>query len=141
MFPLRLWCQPCEQAELMLNILRPSHARPNISAHAYLFGPYDFNRMPLAPIGCEMQCHEKPGDRGTWTEHSADGWFLASSKDHYRGFKSYIKKTKAKRICDTVQFMHKWITQPALTEGDVLAKAAHDLTAALKRKANWLGQE
>ncbi len=37
--------------------------------------------------------------------------------------------------------MHKQITRPALTDGDVLAKAAHDLIAALKRRQNWLGDE
>ncbi|KAL7525184.1 hypothetical protein ACHAXR_004198, partial [Thalassiosira sp. AJA248-18] len=140
-FPLRLWCQLLPQAELTMNILRPSHARPGISAHAYLFGPFDFNRTPLAPIGSEMQCHEKPGDRGTWAEHSVDGWFLQSSQQHYRSFICYIKSTRATRVCDTVQFMHKHITQPALTQGDVVSKAAHDLIEALKGKNNWLGQE
>ena len=37
--------------------------------------------------------------------------------------------------------MHKHITQPALTEGDAIAKAAHDLTAAIKGRQNWLGDE
>ena len=59
-FPIRLWCELLPQAELTLNLLRPSHARKQISAHAYLFGPFDFDRTPLAPIGCAMQCHEKP---------------------------------------------------------------------------------
>ena len=49
-FPLRLWCELLPQAELTLNILRPSHARPKVSAHTYLFGPFDFDRTPLAPI-------------------------------------------------------------------------------------------
>ena len=83
LFPIRLWCKLLPQAELTLNILRPSHARPNVSAHAYLFKPFDFDCTPLAPIGCVMQCHEKPGNRGTWSEHSIDGWFLGSSLKHY----------------------------------------------------------
>jgi hypothetical protein len=89
-FPMRLWCQLLPQAEMTINILRPSHARPGISAHSYLFGQFDFNRTPLAPIGCKVQCHAKPGDRGTWEEHSADGWFLGCSKLHYRTFLCYI---------------------------------------------------
>jgi len=140
-FPLRLWDELLPQAELTVNILRPSHARPKVSAHTYLFGPFDFNRTPLAPIGCETQCHVKPGDRGTWEEHSVDGWFLGSSLDHYRAFRCYIKSTKARRVCDTVQFMHKHITQPALTQGNVVSKAAHDLIKALQGKQNWLGDE
>ncbi|KAL7529278.1 hypothetical protein ACHAWF_002917, partial [Thalassiosira exigua] len=115
-----------------------SHARPNISAYAYLWGQFDFDRTPLAPIGCEVQCHEKASDRGTWAEHTVDGWFLGSSQEHYRAFHCYIKATKAKRICDTVQFMHRWITQPALTAGDAISRAAHDLIKALKSKPNWL---
>ena len=74
-FPLRLWCQLLPQAELTLNILRPAHVRPNISAYAYLFEPFDFDKTPLAPIGSEVQCHVKPGDRGTWDAHTVDGWF------------------------------------------------------------------
>ena len=88
-----------------------------------------------------MQAHEKASDRGTWGEHSVDGWFLASSKEHYRAFKCFIKATKARRICDTVQFMHRHITQPAMSEGDVIAKAANDLEAAIKNRANWQGNK
>ncbi len=93
-----------------------------MSAQAYLFGPFDFDQVPLAPIGCAMQCHEKPGDRGSWAEHSVDGWFLGSSFEHYRSFWCYIRKTGARRVCDTVQFLHKHITQPALIDGDVITK-------------------
>ncbi len=140
-FPIRLWCELLPQAELTLNILRPSHARPQVSAHTYLYGQFDFDRTPLAPIGSEMQCHEKPNNRGTWAEHSVDGWFLASSLDHYRGFICYIKATRARRVCDTVQFMHKHITQPALTAGDAITKAANALKQAIKGKQDWLGDQ
>ncbi len=88
-----------------------------------------------------MQCHEKPGNRGTWLEHSIDGWFLGSSLRHYRAFRCYIRKTQARRVCDTVQFLHKHITRPALTEADAIVKAAGDLRAALKGKQNWVGDK
>ena len=54
-FPIRLWCELLPQAELTLNILRPSHARPKVSAHTYRFGPFNFDQTPLAPIGYEAQ--------------------------------------------------------------------------------------
>ena len=123
------------------NILQPSHSRPKISAHAHLFSQYDFNRNPLAPIVYEVQCYVKPKDRGTWEDHTADGWFLGSSMPHYRAFRCYIQATKARRVCDTVQFMHKHVTQPESTPGDVVCKAAQDLTKALDRRSNWLGEE
>lgn len=37
--------------------------------------------------------------------------------------------------------MHRHLTQPALTPGDVINKAAHDLIQVLKGKHNWAGQE
>ena len=63
-FPLRLWCKLVPQAELTLNILRPSHARPMVSAHTYVHGAFNFDQTPLAPIGCELQCHEKANNMG-----------------------------------------------------------------------------
>ena len=38
-FPMRLWWELLPQAELTCNILRASHARPGIPAHAYMHGP------------------------------------------------------------------------------------------------------
>ena len=37
--------------------------------------------------------------------------------------------------------MHRLITRTPLTDGDALVKAAHDLSDALGRKQNWLGEE
>ena len=140
-FPLRLWCELVPQAELTLNILRPSHARPMVSAHTYVHGAFNFDQTPIAPIGCELQCHKKPNTRETRAEHSVDGWFLSSPLKHYRAFQVYIKATQAKRISDTVTFMHKHITQPAITAGNVISKAAHDLISALKGKRNDIGEQ
>ncbi|KAL7530583.1 hypothetical protein ACHAWF_003436 [Thalassiosira exigua] len=80
-FPIRLWCKLLPQAELSLNILHPSNTRPNISAYAYLWGQFDFDRTPLTPIGCEVQCHKKASDRRTWAEHTVDGY---KSQTHLR---------------------------------------------------------
>ena len=53
-FPIHLWWELLSHAELTLNILCLSYAQPNVSAQAYLFGPFDFDHTPLAPIGCTM---------------------------------------------------------------------------------------
>ena len=72
-FPMRLWCELLPQAELTCNILRPSHARPNMSAHAYMHDNFNFDRTPLAPLGCKVQCHEETSKGGSWVEHGVDG--------------------------------------------------------------------
>ena len=59
-FPIYLWDKLLPQAELTLNLLRQANVNPKVSAHTYLFGPFDFNRFPLAPLGCAVQIHVPP---------------------------------------------------------------------------------
>ena len=53
----------------------------------------------------------------------------------------YVKQTKSKRVSDTVYFKTKYITQPTLTQADMISKALNDLTQALKGKNNQQGIE
>ncbi len=50
-FPVQLWCDLLPQEELTLDVLWPSCAGQEVSAHAYLFRPGDIGRLPLALIG------------------------------------------------------------------------------------------
>ena len=59
-FPLSNWCRLRPQAELTLNLLRPSPLNSKLSAYAQLEGTFDFNRTPLAPPGTRVIVHEKP---------------------------------------------------------------------------------
>jgi hypothetical protein len=77
-FPPSLWDRLLPQIEITLNLLRQSNATPTVSAYAaHLSGPFDYNKMPLAPMGCEVQVHEKTDKRGSWAYHSVDGWYLS----------------------------------------------------------------
>ncbi len=49
--PLQLWDKFLPKVELTLNLIRFSHCNPLISANHELYGPFDFNKMPLAPLG------------------------------------------------------------------------------------------
>ena len=66
-FPLHLWDRLLPQTEITLNILRQLNATPMVSAYAHLSGPFDYNKMPLVPMGCEVQIHEKTDKCGTWS--------------------------------------------------------------------------
>ena len=131
-FPIHQWHELVPQIVLTLNILRQSHVAPNVSAYAYHHGNFDYNRMPLAPMGCAVQFHIKPDRRKSWGEHSSDGWYLTTSPDHYRCHFIFVKATRAKRISDTVYFKHKHITQPTLSTEDLTIKAIQDLSNAIK---------
>ncbi len=52
-FPLQLWDRLTSQVEDCLNLMRASQIDPKISAYEALNGPYDWNRYPLAPLGCK----------------------------------------------------------------------------------------
>ncbi len=58
-FPQNLWDRLLPQTEITLNLIRQSNTMPTVSAYAHLSGPFDYNKMPLAPMGCEAQIHEK----------------------------------------------------------------------------------
>jgi hypothetical protein len=45
-FPIAEWDRLLFQAELTLNLLRSSRVNLRLSAHAYLFGNFDFNKTP-----------------------------------------------------------------------------------------------
>ena len=140
-FPMKLWDKLLPQVILTLNLLRQSNVAPTISAYAYVNGPFDYNAMPLAPMGCATQIYESTNRRKTWAENSIDGWYLRTSPEHYRCHVIYVKKTRSERISDTVWFKHKYITQPKVTPVDQIVKAINDLTCALKGRKNTEGLE
>ncbi len=95
-FPPNLWDWLLPQTEITINLIQQSNATPNVSAYAHLSGPFDYNKMPLAPMGCEAQVHKKTNKRGTWAYHLVDGWYLFTSPEHYRTHNCHINHTKSK---------------------------------------------
>ena len=133
-FPLHEWDRLISQATLTLNLLRQSNTSPNVSAYAHHHGQFNYDRMPLAPMGCAVQFHEKPNRRRTFGEHAADGWYVRTSPEHYRCHIVLVRKTRHLRITDTVYFKHKYLTQPTLTTTDRLMKVILDLTRVISNK-------
>ena len=137
-FPLSLWDKLLPQAELTVNLLRQSNSTPTVSAHAHLFGMFDFNKMPLAPLGCGIQIHEDTDKRKSWAPHTIDGWYLGTSPEHYRAHRVYAKSTNSERISETVFFKHKYLTNPTISHADKVVNAARELYNALSRKKQGL---
>ena len=133
-FPLHEWDRLIQQVTLTLNLLRQSNVSPNVSAYAHHHRQFDYNRMPLAPIGCAVQFHENPNRRRAFGEHAADGWYIKTSPEHYRCHIILVKKTRQLRISDTVYFKHKYLTQPTLTAKDRLMKAILELSRVISNK-------
>ena len=122
-FPPTLWNQLLPQADVTVDLLQQSNAAPNVSAYSHLSGTFDYNRMPLAPMGCEAQVHEKTDKSGTWAYHSVDGWYLATSPEHYRTHLCHIKTTNSESFTDIAQFSHQNITKPTITHANKIMAA------------------
>ena len=131
-FPLHLWDRLVPQAELTLNLLRTSRINPKLSAHAQLHGAFDFNCTPLVPPGTKIIVHEKPQQRASWAPHGVDGWYLGPALHHYRCYRTYIIKTAAERIADTVEFFPEHIPMPKTSSTDRVVHAARELSDALQ---------
>jgi hypothetical protein len=97
-FPLQLWDKLTPQVQDCLNLMRASRIDPTKSAYEVLNGPYDWNRYPLAPLGCKAIVYEDGDTRGSWASRGVDGWYLGPSKNHYRCDHYYIPETRAYRI-------------------------------------------
>ena len=72
-FPISEWDRLLDQAFLTLNLLRSARFQPKLSAHAYLFGQFDFNSTPLAPPGTKVLVHSKPDNRASWDPNGKEG--------------------------------------------------------------------
>jgi dTDP-glucose pyrophosphorylase len=89
--------------------------------------------MPIVPMGCNVQFHVKPSRRKTFGEHSGDGFYLqTTSSEHYSTHIIFVKKTRAKRLADTVFFKHEYITQPTVMLADAVVQAYHKLVQKIQ---------
>ena len=57
-FPMNLWDRLVPQSVVTLNLLCQSNVATTMSAYQHVNGPFDYNKMPLAPLGCAVQMHE-----------------------------------------------------------------------------------
>ena len=53
-FPPHCWCRLFPQSEQRLNLLRRSQINPKLSAYNQIYGLFDFNSTPLAPLGTKV---------------------------------------------------------------------------------------
>ena len=117
-FPPYLWDRLQPQAEVTVNLLLQSNAAPKMSAYADISGPFEYNKIPLVPIGCEVEVNEKTYKRGRWAYHSVDVWYLATLLEHFCTYLCLIKTTNSERFTNTAQFSHKNIIKHTITHSD-----------------------
>ena len=131
-FPLTDWDRLLPQTVLTLNLLRSSRIHPSLSAHASLFGSFDFNRTPLAPVGTKIVAHLAATSRTSFGEHGQVGWYVGPSLEHYRCWKCYFPDTMSERDVLTVEFFPEKIPFPKLSKEAYLQQTAEDMLHLLQ---------
>ena len=112
-FLLGIWDELIPLVELTLNLLRQSNVAPNVSVHAHLTWPHNFNKIPLEPLGWTVLIHNNPGKLLTWAPHYVNGWYVVTSREQYQCYMVWAKYTRSKRVSNTL-FSKKnasWIQQ------------------------------
>ena len=131
-FPIIKWNQLLSQCFITLNLLRNSRVNPALSACAYLFGPYDFNKYLMAPPVTHVIFHNKHGNLTSWGHHGTPGWYIGPSLDRYICIQCYIPATGIVQITDTLQYIPKAFSFSKTTTEDYLQHAIGDTLAIMK---------
>ena len=129
-FPLNLWDRLIPQAQMTLNMLRPSKANPTISAYQQIFGKFDLNSTPIGPPGIKACIHLKTNQRQTFGPRALECWYIGPSMKHYRCM-TFYNPHGGERISDTAVLYPHNSTRPQWTRMDAIIKATQDLTDAI----------
>jgi hypothetical protein len=135
-FPIQLWDRLTPQVMNTLNMLRASRIDPSISAYEALHGPYDWNRYPLAPLGCKAVIYEDGDVRGSWASRGVDGWYLGPSTDHYRCDVYYVPETRGYRVSGSTELFPQHCQLPVLTPHQHLRALTDELAAEGSKAGN-----
>ena len=82
-FLISKWYRLLSLYSITLELLQNSRVNPALSEYSYLFGPYYFNKSPMAPPGTRVIVNDKPGNLTSWVRHGTPGWYIGPSLDHY----------------------------------------------------------
>ena len=131
-FPKRALHHALYQIVITLIMLRPSRLNPDVSAYMQVHGNHDFNKHPLAPIGCKIIIHNRTNERSSWSDHGSRGFYVGLAIKHYRNYVCFMSGTKALRIFNTVDFFPTMCADPTMTATERLLLIMTDLLEVLK---------
>ena len=131
-FPKNCWDLLIPQTVITLNLARPSRINPAISAYTQVHGIFDFDKTPMAPAGCKMVIHDRPGQRSTWANHASRGFYIGPALHHYRNYRCFMVETKSERTSNTIDFFPVCCENPTISAEDTLATILLDLLNVLQ---------
>ena len=124
---MKNWDQLLEQAEITLNLQRPSRLNPSIPTYAQLNSEFGSSRTPTAPPGIRTIVHDKPHNRGKWDPHGHKGCYVRPAILHYRCLASSIPKTAKVQVSDTTSFPPATPPSTIISSEDTATHASSEL--------------
>ena len=121
---------------MTLNMLRRSRINPKMSAYTQLFGSFDYNQTPLAPLGTKTFVHERTGQCRSHADHVKVGYVIGNSSKHYCHLYFYLPSTRGNRHTDTYIFIPSKFELPQNAAADRATTVLEEFTAAMKAKRN-----
>ena len=67
---MHLWCRLILLATTTLNRLYPSYINPRLSVEEYLNSVFDYNKIPISPLGYNIVVYETLEKRGIRSSHT-----------------------------------------------------------------------
>jgi hypothetical protein len=132
-FPANRWDLLLPQAELTLNLLRPTAHPTATSAWEALFGPYNFDATPMGPAGCLVHIHNKATTRKSWDFRTQDGYYVGPARQHYRCYRVLTKEARTVIVSDAIKFRPHNLPTPTITTEDKIIHALHTINTTLGR--------
>ena len=126
-FPSAEWGRLMLQGVLTLNLLRNARCNPKLSAWAYLFGNFNYNKTPLAPPGMKILIHNKTDKEESWGMRSTEGFYVGSDLSHYRCITGFKADSRREVVTDPVTFIPHKIPVPSMNINDCLHQALDDI--------------
>jgi hypothetical protein len=125
--PLQLWDEFPLQVELTFNMLHFSRQNPKKSANQEVYGSFDFNKTPLAPLGTKALVYDNPGSQTSWAPHASDGFYIGPASNHYGCLRFYIPATRRFHFSNTWRLYPAHCQVPVTLQHDLSIAAAADL--------------
>ena len=95
-------------------------------------GKRNFNKNPLAPVGCKIIIHNRTNECPLWSNHGSRGFYVGTAIKHYRNYVCFTSELKALRISITIDFFITTCADPTMTAPERLSLIMADLLVVLK---------
>ena len=97
--------------------------------------PIQLQRNSIGPNWNQSTGLRRSQQRGTWSPHGLDAWYLGPAYEHYQCYRVWIWETKAERYTDTVAwFPPPHIKMPVASKADLIVGCMNYVVRILTEK-------